>query len=111
MTMFNRLKKEICKDLEILDANHPSRGQRIESVECLKNELFYVELKGQHRVVLEVENETIRFEICFLKGGSEVIMILTVGFDDDGNCVLTDRDGNSWKPCQVRRKVLEETLF
>ncbi len=38
-------------------------------------------------------------------------MLLTVSLGDHGKCVLIDEDKKAWKPWQVRRKALEETLF
>ncbi len=109
--MFARLYQGVCEDLKIFSANNPGLAQRIESRECVKNERFYVERIKVHRVVFEIENETIKIEFWPIKGDSHLIMLLTVGLDDNGECILTDKDGNSWQFWQVRMKALEKTLF
>ena len=45
------------------------------------------------------------------KGAHTPLMVLKVGLDDDGNCVLFDEEQNALMPWQVRRRALEETFF
>ena len=73
--------------------------------------VFFVESKQTHRVVFEREDAEIHIVRWAYKGAPTPLMVLKVGLDDDGNCVLIDEEQNALMPWQVRRRALEETFF
>jgi len=66
---------------------------------------------GQHRVVFEQNGDTITIGRWWRNGDHDPLMVLTVGLDDDGECVLSDADNKQWRLWQVRMKALDTTLF
>ena len=97
-------------DLMCFKRLHPGPAQSREFGECDKDR-FFVGHKQAHRVVFEQVNSEIRIGRWEHSGEHTPLMVLTVRLDDDGECVLIDEDQKVWKPWQVRRIALEETLF
>ena len=107
---FDRLATAVQRDLERHNALNPgiSQCQRFDACE---DNSFYVERPQVHRVVFTRERERIHIVRWAHMGDPTPLMVLRVRLGDDGKCVLIDEDHKEWKPWQVRRKALEETLF
>ena len=107
---FEQLAKDAEGDLERHNALNPGPAQSLRFDMCNENN-FYVERYRNHRVVFTKERERVRIIRWAYSGDPTPLMLLTVRLGDDGKCRLIDEDQNEWKPWQVRRKALEETLF
>ena len=108
--LFEQLAKDAQSDLKRHETLNPGLAQYQRFKAC-SEDIFYVEWPGVHRVVFEKERARIRIGRWAHMGNHAPLMVLTVRLDDDGNCVMIDEDQKAWKPWQVRRKALEETLF
>ncbi|MYD78341.1 MAG: hypothetical protein F4239_05470 [Gammaproteobacteria bacterium] len=109
-TVFKKLSEDVQNDLSRYEQLCPGQTQSRKFENCEKG--FYVEFTHQHRVVFEHDDTEIKIGRWANVGGKHTpLTVLTVKLDDDGECILVDSDGDSWKPWQVRRKALEETLF
>ena len=108
--VFKQLAEAVQNDLAAYRRLHPGPAQSCEFEECSPAS-FYVGRSQSHRVVFERDDMTIRIGRWAYMGKHTPLMALSVRLDDDGQCVLIDEHQNAWKPWQVRRKALEETLF
>ena len=108
--VFEQLAKDAQGDLERHKALNPGPTQSLRFDTC-NEDIFYVERYRNHRVVFTKERERICIIRWAYSGDPTPLMVLRVHMGDDGKCRLIDEDQNEWKPWQVRRKALEETLF
>ena len=108
--VFKQLAEDVRADLERFTNLHPGPAQSREFDMC-GDDRFFVGHRQVHRVVFERGTSEIRIGRWAYMGEHTPIMVLTVRLGDDGKCVLIDEDQKEWKPWQVRRKALEETLF
>ncbi len=107
---FARMAEAVQQDLKRHNALNPGLAQCQQFHTCSES-TFYVEKPGFHRVVFDKERGRIRVGRWAHMGDHTQLMVLSVRLDDDGKCVLIDEQGRPWRPWQVRRKALEETLF
>lgn len=108
--VFKKLAEDVKGDIARFANLHPGPAQSHEFGDCGKDR-FFVESKQTHRVVFEREDAEIHIVRWAYKGAHTPLMVLKVGLDDDGNCVLIDEEQNALMPWQVRRRALEETFF
>ena len=108
--IFKKLAEDAKDDLDRFTRLHPGPAQSREFGKCGEDR-FYVGQKQSHRVVFERQESEIHIVRWDYMGDSTPLMVLSVRLDDDGKCVLVDQNQRVWKPWQVRRKALEETLF
>ena len=109
-TVFKKLAIDVQSDFARYEQLCPGKAQSRKYKNCEKG--FYVEFTHEHRVVFEHDDTQIRIgRWAYRRGDHTPLMVLTVKLDDDGECILVDRDEKAWKPWQVRRKALEATLF
>ena len=109
-SVFKQLAEDVQGDLDRFIQLLPGLAESREFGECDKDR-FFVRHKQSHTVVFEREDSEIRIGRWAYSGPHTPLMVLRVRLGDDGKCVLIDEDQKEWKPWQVRRKALEETLF
>lgn len=109
-SVFKQLSEDVQGDLKRFINLRPGLAESREFGECDKDR-FYVRHKQRHTVVFEISDSKIHIGRWAFMGEHTPLMVLRVGLGDDGKCRLIDEDQNEWKPWQVRRKALEETLF
>ena len=107
---FDRLCAAVQRDLDRHKKLNPGLCQ-CQSFDTCGDDKFYVERAGAHRVIFEIERGRIRIGRWDRSSEHTPLMALQVRLDDEGQCVLIDADGTAWRPWQVRRKALEDTLF
>lgn len=108
--VFKQLAEDARGDLDRFLLIRPGLAESCEFGECDKTR-FFVRRKQSNTVVFECRESEIHIVRWAHLGDPTPLMVVTVRLDDKGKCVLIDADGNEWKPWQVRRKALEETLF
>lgn len=62
-------------------------------------------------VTFALAGDRIKIERTSYRGKVERLMTISVALDRDAKCTLIDEDRASWRPWQIRRMALEETLF
>ena len=111
-TVFAQLMQDVQNDLDKFSTLHPGPAQSRKFSVCgNKGDRFYVERTEWHRVIFEVVKSEIRTSKWLHMGDCVSMTAYTVRLGDNGKCRLIDENGKSWKPWQVRKKALEETLF
>ena len=108
--VFKELAEAVQKDFSSYRQLYPGPAQSCEFEECSADR-FYIGRRHFHRVVFELTDSKIIIGRWAYMGENTPLMALTVRLDDDGKCILIDEQEKGWKPWQVRRKALEETLF
>ena len=109
-TVFERLAEAVREDLEKHAALNPGLAQ-CQKFEACGDEKFFVERTRVHRVVFEKTQRCIQIGKWLVDGKHVPLMKLTVRLNDEGHCVLVDKERGELQPWQVRRKALEETFF
>ena len=107
---FDRLAKAVQRDLERHNALNPGIAQ-CQTFHICCGDRFYIQRKGEHRVIFEMERGRIRIGRWARKGEHTPITDVTVRLDEEGQCILIGEDGRLWRPWQIRRLALEETFF
>ena len=108
--VFDQLAKAVQSDFQIYCTRHPGPAQCRRFGPC-GDDRFFVEKTGNHRIVFEKAGAVIKVGRWAATGEHAPLLTLSVRLDDDGDCVLADKDGRVLALWQVRRQALEETFF
>jgi len=108
---FHRLKEMVKQDLDLHQELNPGTSQSQSFHVCGDGTKFYIQRKGQYRIIFEILHGRICIGRWTQQGEHKPLMELTVSLDDNGQCVLTDRECHVRQSWQVRRKALEEAFF
>ena len=108
--VFKKLAEDVKGDIARFANLHPGPAQSREFGDCGKDR-FLSSLSKPIGLCSRREDAEIHIVRWAYKGAQTPLMVLKVGLDDDGNCVLIDEEQNALMPWQVRRRALEETFF
>ena len=108
--VFERLKAEVKHDLEELYRCNPGRMRSLGYV-TPEPKIFGIAAQPDG-VFFDLMSKTIEVKrVAARLGDQELMMRLSVEFNDKGECMLVDGDGKSWLRWQVRRHALEGMFF
>ena len=107
---FACLRKMVKKDLGIHQTLNPGPSQGLRYDEC-DADRFFVEKHQAHRVIFERKEDQISISRWSYDSKETPLLKLSVGMNEEGNCVLTDKEKGVLLPWQARKIALERTFF